>query len=330
MNIHRLPHPLDLLVGHLCRTEISHRRTKDGGIHLWEGVNSSIIHLLTTLHVNTLYIVHCALHIDRSGYQRNLSTTTGTLFGQSKSHLTTRVVADKAYRVYFLISGTSSNHDTLALKVFFFEKQVQGSSNFLRVFHTSLPLQSAGQESTLGLDDMITESLQALHILLGSRMGIHIQIHSGCNEYGSLHRQIRRDEHIVGNTIGHLTQGRSRTGSYEHRIGPQSQSHMTMPRAITLREEIADNRFLRQCRQRDWRNKLLTSGRYNHLYLGSTLHQFTDNQTRLIGRNRARYSQDDFLSLQHILTSNFLHQTSYIISAPHASGYESAPAWCYK
>ena len=72
-----------------------------------------------------------------------------------------------------------------------------------------------------------------------------------------------------------------------------------MPRTITLREEVADDGFLRQGRQRNGRYKLLAGRRDNNLHLGTSLNQSTNNQASFIRSNRACYTQNDFFSFKH-------------------------------
>ena len=126
------------------------------------------------------------------------------------------------------------------------EKLCEFFNNLLRLLHPALAFETAGEETALWLDDMIAKGTQALHVLLRRGMRIHIEVHSWRNEYWSLHRQISSNQHIISNSVSHLTQRRSRTGSYQHGIGPQAKIHMRVPRAVALREELADDRLLRQ------------------------------------------------------------------------------------
>jgi arabinosaccharide transport system substrate-binding protein len=41
--------------------------------------------------------------------------------------------------------------------------------------------------SALWFDDVVAERAQPFHVLLGGGMLVHIKVHCGCNEYGSLH-----------------------------------------------------------------------------------------------------------------------------------------------
>ena len=148
---------------------------------------------------------------------------------------------------------------------------------------------------------MISKADESLHILLRAGVLIHIQIHGWRNKHGGLHRQIGGDEHVVGNTIGHLAKGRGRTGCNKHGVGPQSQIHMRVPRTIPLGKELANHGLVGQCRQRYRGDKLLPCRGNNHLYLSTSLHQSTDNQTRLIRGYASRNTQYNLLPLKHYL-----------------------------
>ena len=147
---------------------------------------------------------------------------------------------------------------------------------------------------------MVAEGAQTLHVLLCGGVLVHVQVHSRRNEHRRFHRQVGGHQHVVGNAVGHLAQRRCRAGSYQHGVGPQSQLHVRMPRAVALCKKLADDGLLRQRRQRDGRYKLLACGCDDHLHLGAPFHQFANDQARLIGCYRARDAQYYFLSFQHI------------------------------
>ena len=261
VNIHCLPHPLDLLISHLRRTEVGNGSTQDGSIHLRKGIDRCLKHFLTTLHIDSLYAIGCG-KTDGTGNKSNFGTAAGTFLSKGEAHLATTVVADKTHGVNLLVCRTGSNQEFLRMQsvecrvcyrsrvcpsisggsklytlhstLYTRKKRFEFSHNFLRLLHPSLALESAGQETALRLDDDITEALQTLHVLLRGGMGIHIEVHRRCNEHRSLHRQIGGDEHIVGNAVGHLPQRRSSTGSNQHGIGPETQCHMRVPRAVAL------------------------------------------------------------------------------------------------
>ena len=160
---------------------------------------------------------------------------------------------------------------------------------------------------------MVTEGAQTLQVLLRRRVGIHVEIHSGGHEHGGLHRQVGGDEHVVGHTGSHLAQCRRRAGGNEHGVGPETQRHVRVPCAVALREEVADDWLLRQCRQCDGCDELLAGRRDDHLHLGAALHQLADNQACLVGCYRARDAQHYFLSLQHTFILLFC-QTATILT----------------
>ena len=63
---------------------------------------------------------------------------------------------------------------------------------------------------------------------------------------------------------------------------------MRVPRAITLREELADDRFVGEGRECDGCDKLLAGRGDDHLHFCTSLDEATNNQARLVGRYRPR------------------------------------------
>ena len=72
-----------------------------------------------------------------------------------------------------------------------------------------------------------------------------------------------------------------------------------MPRAITLRKEIAYDWFLCECRQCNGGNEFFSTGSYDHLNFGTLFYELADDEATLVSRNRARDAQNNFLSFQH-------------------------------
>ena len=174
------------------------------------------------------------------------------------------------------------------------------ADDVFRFFHTSLAHEVAGQLARTRLDDVIAIGTELLQILLGGRMGKHVEVHGRCDEYGRLGRQIRCDEHVVGNAIGHLADGGGRSGSNQHGIGPKAQVHMTVPRTVALGEELADDRLAGKGRQGNGRDKLLARRRDDHLHLCPTLDEATDDVAGLVGSNATRNAQNNLLAFQYI------------------------------
>ena len=76
---------------------------------------------------------------------------------------------------------------------------------------------------------------------------------------------------------------------------------MRVPCAIPLGKELANHGFVGQCRQRYRGDKLLSCRGNDHLHLSTSLHQSTDNQTRLIRGYASRNTQYNLLPLKHYL-----------------------------
>ena len=89
-----------------------------------------------------------------------------------------------------------------------------------------------------------------------------------------------------------------RAGSYNHCVGPQPQLHVGMPRAVALGEEVADDRMLRQCGQRERGDELLARWCDHNLHLSPAPDKAADDEARLVGSDGARDAQHDFLSLK--------------------------------
>lgn len=75
---------------------------------------------------------------------------------------------------------------------------------------------------------------------------------------------------------------------------------MRVPRAVALGEELADDRFTGERAEGDGGDEFLSRRGDNHLNLSAPLYQTTDDETGLIGRNAARYSEYYLLSFKHL------------------------------
>ena len=121
-------------------------------------------------------------------------------------------------------------------------------------------------------------------------MGIHIKVHRRCNKHWSFGRQVGSYQHVIRYSIGHFTDGGSRSRRYQHGIRPQPQIHMTVPRTITLSKKLADDRLARQCRQCDRSYKLFPRRRDDNLHFRTPFYQSANNVTRLICSDTTRNS----------------------------------------
>ena len=77
---------LYLLFSLYCRTIVGYCRSKYGYVSRSERLGSCVVHLAARLHIHTIDCVG-ALQTDRTGYERNISTTAATLLGDSEAHL---------------------------------------------------------------------------------------------------------------------------------------------------------------------------------------------------------------------------------------------------
>ena len=180
---------------------------------------------------------------NRTCNQRNLSTPTAALFSKGKAHFAGRIIADETYRVNLFVSWSGCNHDLLAFQIeliaFFFlavfrcsfiglcillslfiKESVKAFYDNIRFFHASLSFQSACQESHFRFYDVISVAQKCFHVGLGRRMLIHVEVHGWSDENRCFHRQIGCDEHVVSNSVSHLSHGRGCARSDEHGVGP--------------------------------------------------------------------------------------------------------------
>ena len=131
-------------------------------------------------------------------------------------------------------------------------------------------------------------------------MLVHVKVHSRSDEDRCLHRQVGGDEHVVGNAVCHLAQSTGRAGSYQHGVGPQAEVHMGVPRAVALREELADDRLVGQRRQGDGGDELLACRGDDDLHLSTLSDEAADDEAGLVGGNGAGNTQNNLLSFEHV------------------------------
>ena len=87
-----------------------------------------------------------------------------------------------------------------------------------------------------------------------------------------LGREIGRDEHVVGYTGSHLSDGGGCGRSYHHKIGPEPEVYMAMPFPAVGREKLANHRPPAQRRQCHRSDELLSRRGDHYLHLGAALH----------------------------------------------------------
>ena len=219
-----------------------------------------------------------------------------------EAHLAGGVVADEAHGVELLIgrsgsdehmlAGEGARHGGLAVAVrgFFLYSRpgvscfglkilVERGDDVLRFLHASLSLQSGSEEARARFDDMVAIAAQCLKIALRGGMTVHVQVHGGSNEDRRFHGEVGGDEHVVGDGVGHFAETACRAGCDEHGVGPQSEIHVGVPRAVALCEEITDDGLMGQCAEGDRSDELLARGRDDDLHLSPALDESADDQT---------------------------------------------------
>ena len=135
--------------------------------------------------------------------------------------------------------------------------------------------------------------------MLCRRVCKHIEIHCRCDKDRCLCREIGRNQHIVGNAVGHFPYCRSCGRGNQQEVGPQAQIDMAVPCTVIGREKLANDGFPRQSRQRYRRDKFLSRRRYDNLHLCPFFYQSPREVSRFISSNASGNTQYDFLSLQH-------------------------------
>ena len=232
-----------------------------------------------------------------SRYQCHLRSTTCTFFREGKPHFSGRIVADKTDRVNLLISRPGCNHYFLTLQLTVCRKKfIQHTDDILRFLHTSLPYKMTGKLTRTRLDNMIAVRTKYLQILLSGRMSIHIEVHSRSYKHRSFRRKIGRYQHIISYPVCHFANGRGSGGSYQHRICPQSEVNVAVPRSVTLGKEFTDDRFAGQSRKRDGSNKFFSRRSNHNLHFRSLPDKSADDIASLICGNAAGNSKNYLFS----------------------------------
>ena len=129
---------------------------------------------------------------------------------------------------------------------------------------------------------MVAVADECLHVWLGGRMSVHVEIHGWSDEDGSLHGEIGGDEHIVGNAVCHLAHGRGGAGRDEHGVRPETEVNVRIPGAVALREELAHHGLVGECREGDRGDELLARRGDDHLHLGTSLNQSAYDEALLV------------------------------------------------
>ena len=165
---------------------------------------------------------------------------------------------------------------------------------------------------------MIAIGKELLQISLRRGMGIHVEVHCRSHENGNTdfpffampwrngrralsHAQIGGDEHVVCYAVCHFADGACRSRRDEHCIGPHTEVDMGVPTAVAAVEELADDRLVRQGRERQGRDKLLGCRRHHDLHLGSLLDEEPHQEACFVGCNASRNAKDYLLIFQHTL-----------------------------
>ena len=239
----------NFLIGYHLRTEIGYCRTKNTCIGFGKVFFRRYQHFAGRLYINAMNAGMLCFQLHGSRYQCHLRSTTCTFFREGKPHFSGRIVTDKTDRVNLLISRPGCNHYFLTLQLTVCRKKfIQHTDDILRFLHTSLPYKMTGKLTRTRLDNMIAVRTKYLQILLSGRMSIHIEVHSRSYKHRSFRRKIGRYQHIISYPVCHFANGRGSGGSYQHRICPQSEVNVAVPRSVTLGKEFTDDRFAGQSR----------------------------------------------------------------------------------
>ncbi len=103
----------------------------------------------------------------------------------------------------------------------------------------------ACQLADFRLNDVDAIATESCEIAGGSRMSHHVEVHRRSDKDRTTSREICRHQHIVGHTVGHFCEGRSRSRSNDHSVSPKAEVDMRVPFAGIGGEELAYDRFSR-------------------------------------------------------------------------------------
>ena len=135
------------------------------------------------------------------------------------AHLACGVICDKADRVNTLSCRARCDENPLPCQILLlcgFAENIIEQNQLGRHFTCSRV--SAGEVAVVGRNDCYAELLKRFYIALNNGICEHIHVHRGRHYNGAFHCEIRRAEHIVGDSVRHLCYYIRRCGCNKHYV----------------------------------------------------------------------------------------------------------------
>ena len=168
------------------------------------------------------------------------------------------------------------------------------------LLHPSFARKAAGQFSRSRFDDPASVALEAVEVIAGRRMSVHIEVHRRGDEHGTTRRQISGQQQVVGHAGSHLRNRIGRSRSDDQRVGPLAERDMAVPLSALRIEKLDENRVAAQRRERQRRDELLGQRSHQYAHFRALADQFPDEYRSLVSCDTACYADDYFLASEHV------------------------------
>ena len=177
---------------------------------------------------------------------------------------------------------------------------------FLGLRQLSLPRHAAGQVAAGGLHDLPAVPAQGVQVVLGHRVFVHLCIHGGDRDLGTVAGQHRGGQHVIGHTVGQLGNDIGRGRGDEHQVRLVRHRHVLHLELEVPVKGVHQSLVAGEGLKGHRRDKLRGIPGHEHLDVAAQLHQGRGQVGHFIGRDAARDPQYHCFSLQHVHVPPFL------------------------
>ena len=161
----------------------------------------------------------------------------------------------------------------------------------LRLRHLPLPHGPAGQASAGRLHNLPAVPPQEGQVILGNRILIHAGVHGGRGDFGTVTGQNGGGEHIVGQTVGKLSQNVGRGRGHQYQVGLVGQGDVLHLELVVAVKGVHAYPVARQGFKGVGADKLRGVSGHEYLDVRPLLHQGRGQARRLIACNAAGDTQ---------------------------------------
>ncbi len=134
-----------------------------------------------------------------------------------------------------------------------------------------VPLPVSPLASSPSAGSAITHAVsgQPAQVLLGRRVGVHVQIHGGGDDHRAAGGEVGRQQQVVGDAGRHFGQCIGRGGGDQVAVGPFAERDMGIPGPVLGVEELHEDRVSGERGHRQGRDELLRQRSHHHAHVGA-------------------------------------------------------------